>query len=421
VNDVRFHVFFYIFILKLFDCVIQSIEKDMYKEGASAKKLENKRDLAMQKILALKHQLEELSFDESEFESLEKQKEDLDAIITELQDRFETLTSQLQSRLSFRYSDPVRGFDRTKVKGLVAKLVEVKNQKYSTALEVVAGGKLFQVVVDEATTGKALLDRGKLERRVTIIPLDKIQPRQIASASVDRATAIAESLEATAYPAIELVGFDEEVRGAVEYVFSSTIVVDGVKAANQICDAIKVRTVTLDGDVYDPSGTISGGSKDQLGSTLSKLCELSVVTKEVFSKKEIFESLNKKYNGLKTASSQFEKLNASLNIAEAEMEAISKQLSQTNFGMLLEKKESMVSELSYVVAESEKMSTEKEGKWQLYLELQEREEELTKAREERLSSIEKDVKLAKETLAELSRIAREVGISFSLNGYASHR
>jgi structural maintenance of chromosome 2 len=78
-------------------------------------------------------------------------------------------------------------------------------------------------------------------------------------------------MQATAQPVIELVGFDEEVRSAVEYVFGSTIVVDGMKAANQICDATKTRTVTLEGDVCDPSGTISGGSKNQLGTTLTKL------------------------------------------------------------------------------------------------------------------------------------------------------
>jgi structural maintenance of chromosome 2 len=394
--------------------LLQLIEKEMQKEGAFSKKLENKKESAMQKISSLKQQIDKLGFDDSEFTSVEKKKEELEAIVMELNERCDTLSSQMQSRLSFRYSDPVRGFDRTKVKGLVAKLIEVKNKQHSTALEVVAGGKLFQVVVDEAITGKALLDRGKLERRVTIIPLDKIQPRQIAGSSVDKATTIAKSLDATAYPAIELVGFDEEVRGAIEYVFGSTLVVDSVKAANQICDAIKVRTVTLDGDVYDPSGTISGGSKDQLGSTLAKLCEMSEVTKELYSKRDSLSTLTETYTSMKTMSLQYEKLNEALNMAEAEMAVVSKQLSQTSFGMLLEKKESMVAELASVDAEFKAMSSEKEEKWNLYVELQERKEELTKAREERLSSIDMEVKLAKDALAELSKIAREVGSSIAL-------
>ena len=47
--------------------------------------------------------------------------------------------------LNFRYQDPERGFDRGKVKRMVAQLVRVNDDSIATALEVVAGGKLFQV------------------------------------------------------------------------------------------------------------------------------------------------------------------------------------------------------------------------------------------------------------------------------------
>ena len=48
---------------------------------------------------------------------------------------------------SFRYSDPIPGFDRSKVKGVVARLVHVlEHPATSVALEVAAGGKLYQVL-----------------------------------------------------------------------------------------------------------------------------------------------------------------------------------------------------------------------------------------------------------------------------------
>lgn len=55
------------------------------------------------------------------------------------------LTAQLAGRLSFQYQNPMPGFDRSRVKGLVARLVTVKDPAHSTALEVVAGGRLYQV------------------------------------------------------------------------------------------------------------------------------------------------------------------------------------------------------------------------------------------------------------------------------------
>ena len=78
--------------------------------------------------------------------------------------------------MDFQYRDPERGFDRSSVKGVVAKLVRVKDPADATALEVAAGGKLYQVVVDTEATAKALLSKGQLRNRVTIVPLNKARP-----------------------------------------------------------------------------------------------------------------------------------------------------------------------------------------------------------------------------------------------------
>lgn len=390
----------------------------MKKEEKSAEKLAAKREKAFAKVQDIKGKLEGLSFSASEFNALDQQRTELQASVSELTDLVDTLSAQLQGRLGFKYSDPVRGFDRSKVKGLVAKLIKVKDSKNATALEVVAGGKLYQVVVDEAITGKALLDRGKLERRVTIIPLDKINPRQVSGSACDRASSIAGSLQSTAQPAIELVGFDEEVRSAVEYVFGSTIIVDGMKAANQICDATKTRTVTLEGDVYDPSGTISGGSKNQLGTTLAKLTQLTEATKDLHEKQAALTAATAKLDSMRAESASYEKLSTRLELAEAELEAVDKHLSQTSFGMLAEKRDSMTKELRDMEEELVKMEKEKDEKWGLYEELKEKEAELTQQREHRLVAIEEAVKKAKIDVAAKTKYAREVRICFVVAAYA---
>lgn len=118
-----------------------------------------------------------------------------------LKDEIRNLSAQL-ANVEFTYRDPMRNFDRSKVKGVVAKLIKVRDGSTMTALEVrmhdtslfisylqfgkltltnlvnsqvTAGGKLFNVVVDTENTGKQLLQNGDLRRRVTIIPLNKIQ------------------------------------------------------------------------------------------------------------------------------------------------------------------------------------------------------------------------------------------------------
>ena len=132
--------------------------------------------------------------------------------VQKLKDKIRILSGQL-ANVEFTFRDPTRNFDRSTVKGVVAKLIKVKDESAMTALEVyllflknylsvcrsiyqysfcflwlfiynpenlflvqvVAGGRLYNVVVDKETTGKQLLQNGDLRRRVTIIPLNKIQ------------------------------------------------------------------------------------------------------------------------------------------------------------------------------------------------------------------------------------------------------
>mmetsp|Transcript_5423 Transcript_5423/g.12003 ORF Transcript_5423/g.12003 Transcript_5423/m.12003 type:complete len:1218 (-) Transcript_5423:1522-5175(-) len=389
---------------------LKSVEKDMKKEEASASKLSKKRDVTMEKVEGLRAEISKTDFSETEFNALETEKIDLENSVSGLQEKVDTLSAQLEGRLAFNYSDPVRGFDRSKVKGLVARLINVKLPKHSTALEVVAGGKLYQVVVDEAITGKALLNNGKLQRRVTIIPLDKVVPRNMTSSTVGTASDMAKRQQTTAQPAIELVGFDEEVRTAIEYVFGSTLVVDGMKAANSICDATKTRTVTLDGDVYEPSGLISGGSKDNLGSTLGRITELSAATAELKEKSARLRTVVNKLESMSAQSKQFDKLSGDLEIASSELAGIDKHISQTSYGMLKDKFDAMTKEVADANEEVETMKKTKEEKWELYNELKEKEAQLTLDRENRLKDVEAQVKKAKENVVAKENAAREAEV-----------
>jgi structural maintenance of chromosome 2 len=81
------------------------------------------------------------------------------------------------SRLNFEYNDPYPGFDRRKIKGYVASLTSLEKENYdkAMALEVAAGAKLFNVIVEDEKVGNDLLKNGRLKKRVTMIPLTKIK------------------------------------------------------------------------------------------------------------------------------------------------------------------------------------------------------------------------------------------------------
>ena len=69
------------------------------------------------------------------------------------------------SQLDFNYTPPP-GFDTRKVKGLVATLLALpEDHGKSTALEIAAGGKLYNVVVEDERVSKDLLERGGIKKR----------------------------------------------------------------------------------------------------------------------------------------------------------------------------------------------------------------------------------------------------------------
>jgi structural maintenance of chromosome 2 len=389
----------------------QTARKEMEAQSKTSASLAKKRDKIKSNVDDLQSSLNKLIFSSSEFNSLELEKTNLEKIVASYQEKVDMLYAQLQGRLAFDFADPVRGFDRSKVKGVVARLITVKDDKYSTALEVAAGGKLYQVVVDEAIVGKALLERGQLKRRVTIIPLDKIQGRRVSSSTCEEASSVASKQGSFASAAIELVGFHEELRNAVEYVFGATLVVDEANAANKICDLLKTRTVTLEGDVYDPSGTISGGSKNNLGTTLSKLSELDKASTELSQERSRLEKVQTRLTSMQTVTKKHEDLNGKLELAAAELAAVEKHISQTTYGMLCEKVDVMSRELSEAEAEMKDMETEKELKWELHHSLKECEAELTKKREDKLKDIEAKIKSGKENAIKASKKALEVCIA----------
>ena len=83
--------------------------------------------------------------------------------------------------------------------------------------------------------------------------------------------------------ALSLIDFDPELQAAMAFVFGSTLVCQDAAAAKKVTfdKTIGARSVTLDGDVFDPAGTITGGSASPNGSVLTKLAQLNAAQLEL--------------------------------------------------------------------------------------------------------------------------------------------
>ena len=161
---------------------ILHFDKRIKEDEPRAKKAEKENGSLLKDLETLRSQakkvegdLSKLGFEPGREESMYEEQTRLQKSIGAIKQQADGLRRKV-ANIDFTYNDPSPNFDRSKVKGLVAQLFTLDKQhtRAGTALEICAGGRLYNVVVDTAETGTQLLQNGKLRKRVTIIPLNKI-------------------------------------------------------------------------------------------------------------------------------------------------------------------------------------------------------------------------------------------------------
>lgn len=267
---------------------ISHLEKRVKEEEPRAKKAKEQNSGLLKDLEGLRTQarkleaeLNKLGFEVGKEEEMYRQEGSIQQRIRDLREQADGMKRKV-ANIDFSYSDPTPGFDRSKVKGLVAQLftLDKEQTRAGTALEICAGGRLYNVVVDSAETGTQLLQNGKLRKRVTIIPLNKITAFR---ASTDKIGAAKKLAPGKVDLALSLVGYEDEISAAMDYVFGSTLVCEDAETAKRVTfdPAVRMKSVTLEGDVYDPSGTLSGGSSPNSSGVLVTLQKLNEINKEL--------------------------------------------------------------------------------------------------------------------------------------------
>ena len=228
---------------------------------------------------------------------------------------------------------------------MVCCLFDVENVTYATALEVTAGNKLYNVIVDNDVTAKKLLEKGQLQRRCTFIPLNKIDGRAIN----DQTVATAKKLvgKENCHTALSLIGYEDELDDAMKFVFGSSFVCSNLDAARQVTfhNQIKRKTVTLDGDVVDPGGTLTGGSRGTGASLLLKLNELKQYRNEFEAKQQQLKDAEQELRTMEQASGQYRKVKERYDVKKHEYDLLMQGLQQTLYHRQAQEVEKMTAEL----------------------------------------------------------------------------
>lgn len=295
----------------------------------------------------------------------------------------------------------------TKVKGSVFELIDYLDYKYSTALEMTAGGRLYNLVVENHDVGKKLLNSGLIKKRITIIPLNKISDPSIPEKILDSARTLIQcngKNDFCVMNAMDILKFDKELEPAIKFCFGHTLICEDENIAKMITfnPKISVRTVTLNGDIYDPSGTLSGGSVANNQSILSAYKHYNELRLKILKNNRRMEEINLSLASLGKAADSYRHSQIQLDINKHQLKLLGERITRLKEDSVESKIEKYLNELKELRNEHEDLLSKekslKENKSRLENEIKVFED----TKESREKHLEAEINNLKEEIRDLT-------------------
>ena len=322
---------------------LETKKKEVDKKRGSLDSNQQKYQVVEKEVEKWEKQLQSLGFDEEEYRQKVGQRKTLarevEMIKREVEDK------EYNSGARFNYTNPGGGFKEENIVGMVCQLFNVKDKEAMTALEVAAGGKLYNIVVKDTDTAKALINNGRLGVTRTFLPLDQMQGKTLDPQKLKNAERLVGKNNVRS--ALSLVGYDSSLEKAMRAVFSDTLICNDLETAKTVAfdKKIFIKCVTLDGDVVNPEGTMSGGRKNQGTPFLSKMEEVKERKQELEEKLAELRLLEDQLRSLDQQQKEYTKLKHEFGMKSRELEMLKESMANTSQSILREEITNMENEL----------------------------------------------------------------------------
>lgn len=226
------------------------------------------KDLLNTQVVELKQEMEDLKIVQQnamhDLDTTKNEVSDLNYNIQMAYRKISTMEAQKNAAQEANFGRAIETVMNAKLKGVHAPLVQLGkvDKEYSTALEIAIGGRMTHIVVDDEHVGSVAIELLKSANagRATFIPLSKINkaPTKLA---------LPKDKGVIDY-AINLIDFDDKYLNAFYYAVGDTLVVEDLSCAKKLMG--KYRVVTLDGEIIEKSGSMTGGSVRKTGLRFSQ-------------------------------------------------------------------------------------------------------------------------------------------------------
>lgn len=344
------------------------------------------------------------------------EREETDKMLSELRMKQAKINSDIQSKSSRvrtlrEMEQKLEGYNRSVrevlqachaspqfgrgIHGALAQLIEV-DRKYETAIEISLGGALQNIVTqteEDAKKAIEFLKKNKLGR-ATFLPIRSVEGRGFDNQTMARI----KQCEGFCGVASELVSYDSVYTGIIRNLLGKVVVIDnldnGIKMARKF--RYSFRIVTLDGDLLNTGGAMSGGSLENRGTgILTRNREISELDEEL-------KSLRQQETGV---SKDIKQLTEDISRIDSDISSIENEIKNNELVKIRDESHLAQTDenLEKLTARMEMLRQEKE---QLEREIKETGNELTKYELE-LLQIEEEISEAKKTVAEFQEKHKE--------------
>ena len=233
--------------------------------------------------------------------------------------------------------------------GVLANIIEVP-EEYQTAIEMCLGMSLQNIVTDTEEDAKKLVEHLRKNNlgRASFLPISSVRGKKLDKIKIKE--------EGYIGIASDLIKYDKKYQDIIENLLGRTVIVDKMETAIKIAKQNKYafRIITLEGDVINPSGAITGGSvAKKTVNILGRGREIEKLEKEIKTK-------NKKIESLEEEKKDFEK--SIVDIFE-ESKNLEKELQEIDITYATEKQKllSIEQNISKLETRISKLKEEKEN------------------------------------------------------------
>lgn len=286
------------------DAMLKSIEENIGSMSNSLKGYELRLNSREENANKLKQELDTLNLD---IEAKNRRVQ----ILRDLENNMEGFGHSVKFVMSKAETGILKG-----VCGPVSKLIGVEG-KYSIAIETALGNAVQNIVTETENDAKQAINFLKNNKggRATFLPVSTIKSREFKEHGYEQMLGFVSI-------ASDLVSCDPKYREIVKYLLGGTIVAEDIDCAVAIAKKFgyRIKIVTLDGQIINVGGSLTGGSLVKNSGVLSRSTDIKKLEAEI-------EELKAKTQML---SGKLAEAQASVSAVRADITALNAELTTAN-------------------------------------------------------------------------------------------